>query len=393
MANETADRQLILAAHAGFVLTGVVTTLLGPLLPILSTAWLLNDAQAGYLFTAQSIGSLVGVSGSSRLIARLGLQPSLAVGFGLLALGVGALGLGGWTVGVGAVFLYGVGLGLTIPSTTLLVAEANPERRAAALNVLNFTWSLGAVLCAPVIGTLARRAGVAGPLLGLSVILGCAGVWLLSCRGVVRRVESDEGAGDQQPARLWRSPLLFLIGALVFLYVGVENSIGGWIASYTLRLNSATQSFWTIAPAIFWAAILTGRAVAPFVLRRLTADKLVLLGLSVAAIGIAALLSLQTPAGLLCGVALAGIGLAPVFPTTLAMLSQSFGPHAARVLALAFALAALGGATIPWIVGFISARSGSLYAGLFVTALCSVSMLALQLAIIRALGRAMRTPA
>jgi len=35
--------------HAGFALTGVLTTLLGPVLPALSARWRLDDAQAGFL--------------------------------------------------------------------------------------------------------------------------------------------------------------------------------------------------------------------------------------------------------------------------------------------------------------------------------------------------------
>src|SRR3989442_1650438 len=41
-----------LLVHAAFVLTGVMTTLLGPMLPVFSARWSLSDSQAGYLFTA-----------------------------------------------------------------------------------------------------------------------------------------------------------------------------------------------------------------------------------------------------------------------------------------------------------------------------------------------------
>lgn len=37
--------------HVDFVLTGVVMTMLGPMLPLFSRQWLLNDTQAGYLLS------------------------------------------------------------------------------------------------------------------------------------------------------------------------------------------------------------------------------------------------------------------------------------------------------------------------------------------------------
>ncbi len=52
--------------HAGFILTGMVTTLLGPILPTLSSKWSLDDLRAGYLFTAQFLGSIYGCGGIER---------------------------------------------------------------------------------------------------------------------------------------------------------------------------------------------------------------------------------------------------------------------------------------------------------------------------------------
>src|SRR5713226_794774 len=105
--------------HVGFVLTGMVTMLLGPILPLLATRWALTDAQAGLLFSAQFLGSLAGAVTSNFLIPRRGFSFSLLVGFGLMAGGIGALGFGSWAFGLIAVFSYGIGLGVTIPTANL----------------------------------------------------------------------------------------------------------------------------------------------------------------------------------------------------------------------------------------------------------------------------------
>ena len=46
-------------ACALFVPTGLITVMLGPVLPALSVRWSLNDTQSGYLITAQFLGSLL----------------------------------------------------------------------------------------------------------------------------------------------------------------------------------------------------------------------------------------------------------------------------------------------------------------------------------------------
>jgi fucose permease len=54
------ERQLTLLLHGGFLLIGVVTTLLGPILPMLAARWHLGDAELGWLFTAQFTGGILG---------------------------------------------------------------------------------------------------------------------------------------------------------------------------------------------------------------------------------------------------------------------------------------------------------------------------------------------
>src|SRR5271168_3906699 len=74
--------------HAGFVAVGVVTTLPGPTLPTLAARWSLDDRQAGFFFTAQFLGSLLGVVSTSFLLPRRGYAFVLSTGFAFLAVGV-----------------------------------------------------------------------------------------------------------------------------------------------------------------------------------------------------------------------------------------------------------------------------------------------------------------
>src|SRR5207248_9062972 len=94
--------RLTLVAHIGFVLTGMVTPLLGPVLPFLQSRWLLNDTQAGYFFTAQFLGSTAGVVCSGFLIPRLGFGLSLGLSYLLVATGMAMLGRGPWSLGLAA---------------------------------------------------------------------------------------------------------------------------------------------------------------------------------------------------------------------------------------------------------------------------------------------------
>jgi len=368
---------MIAAAHVAFVLTGTVTTLLGPLLPVLAARWSLDDAHAGYFFTAQFAGSMLGVALSGALVTRFGFGRAVAAGLAAMAAGVGTLAVAAWPAALLFVACYGVGLGITIPATNLLVADAAPARRAEALNILNLAWGIGAVTAPPVFAWFAARDRVEAFLFGLAASLV---VILLAQVGFTRTLPAADPACEapRGPAPIvrWRSPAFVVYAALFFVYVGTENALAGWIAAFAQRLDTAAIAAST--PALFWAGLLLGRAVAPLLLSRVSEAALVQGGLSLAATGVVLVLAAGSLAAVMASTAICGFGLSIVFPTTIAQLSRQFADASARAAAVAFACAGLGGATVPWLVGAWSTAAGSLRAGLVVPLVGCLSMIALH---------------
>lgn len=361
--------------HVGFVLTGVLTTLLGPLLPELASRWSIDDLRTGYLFTAQFTGTLVGVILSSFLLVRLGFLRSLTIGFGLMGIGVGALALGAWATGLISVFCYGVGLGFTIPAANLLIAEAYPGRRAAALSTLNLAWGIGAVSLPVAVAVFERAVNTNVLLLGIAAASG------LLCIEFARTSFVDPLNPSRQGERLegnqthvWTNRFLPILGLLFFLYVGTETALAGWLATYAQRLGARPKMVGVLTPSFVWGGLILGRTFVPTVLRYVTETLLARVGLLLAGAGIAVTLTANTVAIVMAGACVSGLGLAPVFPITIALLSQEFGGAARRAAGVMFALAGLGGATLPWVVGYTSARMGDLRWGLVVPLLGTIVM-------------------
>jgi fucose permease len=389
--------QLATLAQAGFFLIGIVNTLLGPILPMLSARWRLEDSQAGQLFIAQFVGAMTGSAVSGLLIRRLGLGPLLSCGFGIMSAGIAFLGFAPWVIGLASVFGCGLALGLSIPATNLLSSELNPGRRAAALNILNLIWALGAISGPPLISLLARDGDIAWPMFGLAGLLAALALAIRRCPAAAPTIKPEQ-ASEKNSTTLqdWMSPYALLTGCLIFVYVGTETATGGWIASYARRLEMVGPSLWALAPSLFWAGLLTGRSLAPMILRRLSEMNLVLIGLIVAVAGLGIILAGNDLIIVSAGAGLAGLGMAPVFPTTFAIFTQHFGARAPQMAGVIFVLASLGGAVIPWMVGLTSsyfaypghAAHAGLRGGLAVPLAGGIVMIALQLAIISSLSRA-----
>ncbi|MDQ6652765.1 MAG: MFS transporter [Acidobacteriota bacterium] len=371
--------------HIGFVLIGIVNTLLGPILPLLSARWRLDDAGAGALFFVQSAGAIVGSALCGLLIKRFGFLPLLVAGFGLMAVSTACLGFESWVAGVLSISGTGLSLGLTIPTINLLISELNIGRRAAALNLLNLAWGVGAVSGPVLVPTLSRSVGftialvcVATPLIVIGILIGRSSVLLPFALTAGEATRSGV-------LRLWMTPYALLTAALVFVNIGTESATGGWIASYVQRLGPSSQFSWSVAPSLFWAGLLMGRAAAPFVLRRIRDTRMVLLGMFVAVSGLVIILLGTTITTVLIGVGVTGLGLAPVFPTTIALFTERFGHDATRLTGTLFILAGLGAAVFPWLVGLSSNHYGALRAGLVVPLIGGSAMIVLHAAIMATL--------
>lgn len=373
-------KALTLSAYATFVPIGIATVLLGPMLPTLSVRWSLNYSQAGALFTAQYLASTVAVALSGVLVSLRGYRFAIKTGLVLMSAGLAFLLAGPRAMGILCIAAYGAGLGLAVPAGNLLVAEVNPERRSATLNILNFCWSSGAVSCPFLVAAAAKNHNI-GLLLGI-----VAGFSMLMVVGLAAmpnyivepptRLERDEPKGFAIP---WKRGVLVILGALFFLYVGIENGFGGWVASYAKSLATLTPTSAVMTPSFFYGALTLGRWLAPLLLRLTSEIRLVQLGLLIACAGMSGLVLSNALIGIGVSASLAGFGLSYVYPITISLLSREFGASSSRVGSLMFTLSNVGGGLLPWMVGVFSNRFGTLKAGLLVPFIGCAAMFGLYL--------------
>jgi MFS transporter, FHS family, glucose/mannose:H+ symporter len=373
-------RPLTIAAYASFVPIGIVNVILGPMLPTLSARWSLNYSQAGALFTVQYLVSTVAVALSGVLVTRWGFRFAMKAGLLVTAAGAALLLAGSKLLGIVCVGAIGGGLGLAVPAANLLVAEANPSRRSAALNVLNFCWSAGAVASPFLVAAAvkSRQLPVVFAAVAACLLFAAVGIAVLPSSTVEPHAPANRD-GHNVPRIQWRQRALLSLAALFFVYVGTENGFGGWIASYSKGLGSLSPAVAIMTPSFFYAALMLGRWIAPLLLRVFDEIRLVQTGLVLACGGMSILLVSRALPGILTSACLTGLGLSSVYPITISLLSREFGPAASRAGSLMFTLSNLGGGILPWLVGASSTEFGTLKAGLVIPLVGSALMFGLYL--------------
>jgi MFS transporter, FHS family, glucose/mannose:H+ symporter len=377
--NTASAKPLTFAAHASFVPIGIVTVLLSPLLPTLSARWSLNYSQAGALFTAQFLTSTIAVLLSGALIARWGFRFAIKSGLVVMAAGVAALLTGSQMVGVVSIAAYGAGLGLAVPAANLLVAEVNPTRRSAALNLLNFSWSAGAVSCPFLVAAAVRSLHLSVFLLAVAVASLLVAIAIAIMPSSIVEPSVPEVASNPRGSSDWKHRSFAVLVALFFLYVGTENSFGGWAASYAKSLGNISPTMSVMTPSFFYSALMIGRFVAPLLLRRFEEIRFAQGSLLFSCAGMAGLVGSHSLPTVIASVSIAGFGLSAVYPITISLLSREFRTGATRVGSTMFTAANLGGALLPWLVGASSTQLGTLKAGLGVPLIAAALMYVLYL--------------
>jgi MFS transporter, FHS family, glucose/mannose:H+ symporter len=362
--------------HLGFVLIGISMTMLGPILPYLTHRWNLTDEQAGLFFSTQYFGSFLGTLVTSWLLPRMGFSKVISAGYLCFALGMACVGLGPWFFSTVFVAIYGLGYGLANPSINLRATHLPSANVAAAVSLLNFSWGIGAVsspfLVAYFLGHLSLRA--------LAVSLTVCFLALAAVHFVqkAKPVASRENRPKRSLA-VWRAtlqPAPWVSLALLFcLYVGIEISVGGWVALDEKRMVGFATGKMAAAPAFFYGFLLLGRFLVPVALKRFSQLALCVAGLVLATVGVALVAFAQTPGVLHAGALLAGFGCAPQYPIYITWLAAIFKDDATWLAALFFGAAGIGSSLIPWLVGVVASQTHSLRFGFMLPIGCALLMI------------------
>ena len=101
-------RNLLVLLFAGFVLSGIATTIVGPMLPIFIKRWSLDDGQAGFFSTIQFLAALGGTLASSAIAGWRGYRPALVLGYALMGGGLAALNANAHTIALTATAAFGL---------------------------------------------------------------------------------------------------------------------------------------------------------------------------------------------------------------------------------------------------------------------------------------------
>jgi len=342
---------LILAAILAIFVYGMIAAMLGTILPDLSARFHLTPSQLGQIAFTQALGLILASIGVGPLIDNEGKKIGLVLGLALITL---ALFLLPQSKGFGSImvylFLLGLGGGIIVTAANALVSDISQDRRATTLNLLNLFFGLGGLATPFISANLLKR----------NSIRLCYTVAVLTAVTLVIHILTPmpppSGARSfdfSQVGPVLGKPVLFLLALFLFLYVACEVGVWNWLAQHLIAQGIPEARALNILSLGFALGLLIGRvAVSPILIS--VPAPLVTLAAAIM-MTVTTFLMLKTSKANVAGILvfLAGISMAPVFPTTLAMVGDAFPRMTGTALGVVITLGWCGLAVSSRIIGAI----------------------------------------
>lgn len=354
-------RMQIAIAFFAFILVGANDGATGIIIPSLQKQYNIDKATVGLLFFSAVIGYLIAAFNSGPLVAKLGIRSFLLLGVGSFLASAIVLGTipPFWLT---LLMLLPLGFGGAILDAGLNSYIAGLPRNTALLNYLHAFYGTGALL-GPLVASTLLAVGltwnfvyVTWAVVSVFLIIGVAAFFKS------RTSVEQEGATNAEKNVLTdalKRRIVWISAFFLLFYVGTEVSLGNWSYSFLLEERHGIPLFsgWVVSG--YWIGLTLGRLVLPQVARRFGDKRLIqgcLVGVMVGML-IIWLVPLNNVSAM--GLCLTGFCLGPIFPTTIALMSQLV-PSRLLASAIGFlaSLGSMGAALFPWLAGNLAQAVG-----------------------------------
>jgi len=332
---------------------GMLSSLLGTIIPGLADELRLSNSAIGYIALAQGAGLAGSSVFAGALIDRRGTKLGVITGLGTTLTGLILLVESSNLLSITlAMFVLGCGGSIVIVAANAIASEVGDKRRAAALNFLNVFSGLGGVATPFIAGNLL---GASPSKTGMAGFAATALVLLVALLTPMSGAKQHSGEGSRIKAGIFSSPSLYLLSTVTLLYTACEFGIWNWLPKYLTATGMARANALTILSLGFACGLLTGRIAAMPILLRfspLTITVASSLAMVVTTYWVVHPMSRGLTAIL---VFITGLSMAPVFPTTVAIIGKLFRAQSATAIGFAitcgFSGLMLSSPVIGWLSG------------------------------------------
>jgi fucose permease len=349
--NQSRERRLTWLAYGCIFVEGINAGWIGPFLPEISQLVHVSIDNAGLIVSATAAGYLAALLAAGETSHRWSAQKTLTASMLLVSVGLFGLSIAPALAGLlCAAFVAGLGYGAVDVASNAMVVDLNRDRLAAALNYLHVMFGVGALL-GPLIAGYALASHLRYSIMfGIGAAFSASIAFMLATTAAVEtRIAVERGEGFLP---MLTRPLIWVLGAILFLYVGAETGIGAWLFVYLRTSGALSESLASWGVSLYWAGLILGRLIGGRLARHIAAREFTMLASALSAAALVVLIVAPTTRVLAAPmIVLIGFGYGPIFPNMIAVGAARFPSEVGRMTSIVVAGGALGGIFVPWIMG------------------------------------------
>jgi fucose permease len=332
---------------------GMMASLLGTIVPSLGATLSLTNTQIGYLALAQGLG-LAGTSVvAGAFMDSKGKKAGVVAGLLASLIGLGMLSHPtSLLLSVIAMVILGCGGSLVIVGSNAIASDVPDERRAATITFLNVFVGLGGFATPFVAGNLLGSDAVKSAYCGIGIV---AIALLLTLLTPFPKKQTAFAQGSAETGSIFHPGVLYVLASITFLYTACEFGIWNWLPKFLIATGLPNAKALNILSLGFASGLLIGRLLATKLLTKASTYYVNLVCCSLMCISLFAVLRFPSAAGGAPLVFFTGLVMAPIFPTTIAIVGKLFEQRSATAIGFAitcgFSGLVVSSPLIGWLAG------------------------------------------
>lgn len=355
---------LLAIIYISFVSLGLPDALLGAAWPLMQADLNVPVSYAGGIALIISIGTVISSLLSDRLTKALGSGKVTAISTGMTAVAILGFSFSTefWQLCLWAI-PYGLGAGSVDASLNNYVAIHYASRHMSWLHCM---WGLGAsigpyVMGAALTGGMGWNTGyrlIAILQLTLTAVLFCTlPLW--------KQQKQEPGTGGVKAKPLTMKQIFALKGAkevmvAFFCYCALEQTCILWGSSYLVMVNGLDEETAASLASLFMLGLTFGRFLSGFVTYKLNDANMIRLGSAIIVAGVAVMLLPLGHYSTMAGLALMGLGCAPIYPCIIHSTPDHFGEENSQaIIGIQMASAYVGICCMPPLFGILANHIGA----------------------------------
>lgn len=349
---------LLLIIYLAYVSLGLPDQLLGVAWPFMRIDLGAPIEAAGVFSIVTTIGTSISGLASGHLIRRLGIGKVTAISCALTAAAIFGLSI---SPNLALIYLCLIPLGMGGGAIDVALNNYVSDYYSSThMNWLHCCWGIGAFI-GPLVMT---KALVGGDWRQGYMFIGAAQTVITLVLAISiplwKRNKNDNPSEDQatdSKQSVWQTKGAVASIFLFFVYVGIEYMMGLWSGSLLIEGRAMDKANAGILVSTVYIALTVGRFFSGILVRKVGNRRLIILGAATALVG-ALFYASQVGALTAVGMALIGLGYAPIFPCMVHETSARFRNGTSSVImGYQVGTGYIGAAVLPVLFGFIASRT------------------------------------